>query len=98
MAKTDALVEEQHPSEAAAEARNKLLWRLFRRPESGVVMAALAIFVFFAIFGGAQFLSLGGTASWLNIAAELAIIALPVGLLMISGEFDLSVGSVVAAS
>src|SRR5690606_21293172 len=36
--------------------------------------------------------------SWLNIAAELAIIALPVALLMIAGEFDLSVGSVVASS
>jgi simple sugar transport system permease protein len=74
-------------------------WRkLTHRPESGALVGTVLVFVFFAIFGGAQFLSTGGTASWLNIAAELAIIALPVGLLMISGEFDLSVGSVVAAS
>lgn len=39
-----------------------------------------------------------GWSSWLNIAAEVGIIALPVGLLMISGEFDMSVGSVVPAS
>ena len=39
-----------------------------------------------------------GTATWLNPAAELGIIALPVGLLMIAGELDLSVGSVLAAS
>lgn len=74
-------------------------WRkLTHRPESGALVGTVLVFVFFAIFGGTQFLSTGGTASWLNIAAELAIIALPVGLLMISGEFDLSVGSVVAAS
>ncbi|MFC9682514.1 ABC transporter permease, partial [Streptomyces sp. NPDC056948] len=37
-------------------------------------------------------------ASWLNIAAELGIIAIPVGLLMIAGELDVSVGSVLAGS
>nr|ACO88893.1 permease protein [Microbacterium sp. MA1] len=64
----------------------------------GALAGTVVVFVFFTIFGGSQFLSPGGTGSWLNIAAELAIIALPVGLLMIAGEFDLSVGSVVAAS
>ncbi len=29
------------------------------------------MFIFFAIFGGQQFLSAGGFASWLNVAAEL---------------------------
>ena len=58
----------------------------------------MTVFIFFAIFGGAQFLTTGGTASWLNIASELALVALPVALLMIAGEFDLSVGSVVASS
>ena len=72
--------------------------RLTHRPETGALAGTLVVFIFFAIFGGQQFLSSGGTASWLNIASELAIIALPVGLLMIAGEFDLSVGSVVAAS
>lgn len=72
--------------------------RLTHRPETGALAGTLVVFIFFAIFGGQQFLSSGGTASWLNIAAELAIIALPVGLLMIAGEFDLSVGSVVASS
>lgn len=72
--------------------------RITHRPETGALAGTIVVFVFFAIFGGQQFLSPGGTASWLNIAAELAIIALPVGLLMIAGEFDLSVGSVVAAS
>jgi simple sugar transport system permease protein len=72
--------------------------RLTHRPETGALAGTVVVFVFFAVFGGQQFLSPGGSASWLNIASELAIIALPVGLLMIAGEFDLSVGSVVAAS
>jgi simple sugar transport system permease protein len=58
----------------------------------------LLVFLFFAILGGERFLGLEGMASWLNIAAELALIAIPVGLLMIAGELDVSVGSVVASS
>ncbi|WP_170322651.1 ABC transporter permease [Acrocarpospora macrocephala] len=69
-----------------------------RRPEVGALIGTLGVFVFFAIFGGAEFLSSAGAASWLNVAAELGIIAVPVGLLMIAGELDLSVGSVLAAS
>ena len=69
-----------------------------RRPEAGALIGTISVFVFFVIFGGAKFISAGGFASWLNVASELGIIALPVGLLMIAGELDLSVGSVVAAS
>lgn len=71
---------------------------LVRRPETGALIGTVSVFVFFAIFGGEQFLSAGGAASWLNVAAELGIIAIPVGLLMIAGELDLSVGSVLASS
>lgn len=72
--------------------------RLIRRPETGALVGTLAVYIFFAVFGGGEFTSSGGTASWLNVAAELGIIALPVGLLMIAGELDLSVGSVLASS
>jgi simple sugar transport system permease protein len=74
------------------------LRELTRRPETGALIGTLAVFIFFAVFGGAKFLSAAGAASWLNVAAELGIIAIPVGLLMIAGELDLSVGSVLAAS
>jgi simple sugar transport system permease protein len=75
-----------------------MMSHLIRRPEIGALVGTLAVYFFFAVFGGGEFTSSGGTASWLNVAAELGIIALPVGLLMIAGELDLSVGSVVAAS
>ncbi len=76
----------------------QLLGGFVHRSEAGALIGTLGVFVFFAVFGGADFLSSGGTASWLNVAAELGIIAVPVGLLMIAGALDLSVGSVVAAS
>jgi simple sugar transport system permease protein len=64
----------------------------------GSLIGLVAVFAFFSVFGGATFMSSGGAASWLNVAAELGIIALPVGLLMIAGHLDLSVGSLIPAS
>lgn len=86
---------DRQPAQAAP---NRSLSDLIRRPESGALIGTIGVFIFFSVFGGAQFLSAGGAASWLNVAAELGIVALPVGLLMIAGELDLSVGSVLAAS
>jgi simple sugar transport system permease protein len=83
---------------AARSPSGRSLRDLTRRPETGSLIGTLGVFAFFAVFGGSQFLSAAGAASWLNVAAELGIIAVPVGLLMIAGELDLSVGSVLAAS
>ena len=47
---------------------------------------------------GAAFRGAEGTAAVLNAAAPLGILAVAVGLLMIAGEFDLSVGSVIGAA
>jgi simple sugar transport system permease protein len=70
-----------------------------RRPEFGAFTATVLVYLFFAFSTrGAGFVTLDGTAGWLNTAAELGIIAIPIGVLMIAGEFDLSVGAVVGAS
>jgi len=56
------------------------------------------VFLAFAILAGRSgFLTSLGTAYWLDTASELGIVAIPVGMLMIAGEFDLSVGAVVGA-
>jgi simple sugar transport system permease protein len=79
-----------------AKARANLLRDLLRAPEFGAVAAAVVLYAFFAIVGGGYgFVSVAGTASWLNTASELGLIAVPVGLLMIAGDFDLSIGSMV---
>ena len=72
---------------------------LLTRPEIGAVVGAVLVFVIFAVWaGGNGFLSLAGTASYLEVAAQVGIVASAVALLMIAGEFDLSVGSVVGAA
>ena len=71
---------------------------IFRgRPEAGALGATVAIFVLFSVWAD-NFLSVDSFSSTMNIAAELGIVAMAVTLLMIAGEFDLSVGSVLGIS
>lgn len=79
--------------------RVSLLRRLLSRPELGAVGGVIVVWIFFAIIAGDQgFLTLKGTATYLEVSAELGILAIAVALLMIGGEFDLSVGSIVGAA
>lgn len=85
---------------AEVSRRSGFSWgRLVRRPEFGAFVATLLVYAFFAVTAsGSGFVTFDGTAGWMNTAAELGIIAIPIGLLMVAGEFDLSVGAVVGAS
>jgi simple sugar transport system permease protein len=72
---------------------------LLARPEIGAIIGAVLVFVVFAVWaGGKGFLSMNGTATYLEVAAQVGIVASAVALLMIAGEFDLSVGSVIGAA
>jgi len=74
----------------------RVIARLLRRPAAGPFLGAVIVYVFFAIFAGNNsFVTVDGTASWADQAAELGIVAVPVGVLMIAGEFDLSIASVI---
>lgn len=76
--------------------RESFLKRLLRRPELGAVSGALLVWIIFAIVAGDRgFLTLRGTANYLEVASELGILAVAVALLMIGGEFDLSIGSII---
>lgn len=73
--------------------------KLLTRPEFGALVAAVVVWGFFAIVANDNnFVSMATTASILNRAAPLGILAVAVALLMIAGEFDLSVGSVIGFS
>jgi simple sugar transport system permease protein len=89
-------------SATGAEAQVRRVGTLRRwltRPELAAIAGSILVFVFFAVVAGdSGFLTLGGTASYLEVAAQLGIVAVPVSLLMIAGEFDLSVGSMVGAA
>jgi simple sugar transport system permease protein len=72
--------------------------RALSRPEVAAAAGALLVWIILAVVAGPAFRGAAGAAAYLNAAAPLGILAVGVALLMIGGEFDLSVGSVVGAS
>lgn len=70
---------------------------LLRRPEAASVLSLIGVALFYVIFGGVDLVKLAGAASWVNFAANLGIVALPLGLLMIGGQIDISVGAMIPA-
>jgi ribose/xylose/arabinose/galactoside ABC-type transport system permease subunit len=75
------------------------LTRLLRRPELGALSGTVLVIAAFAIFAGDTGLFTSrGIINVLQVSAELGILAAAVALLMIGGEFDLSIGSIVALS
>lgn len=70
--------------------------RLLRRPELGALSGTILVLIFFAAVAGRSGLfSPPGIINFLEVSAELGILASAVALLMIAGEFDLSVGSMI---
>jgi simple sugar transport system permease protein len=73
------------------------LRKLLGRPELGSVVGALAVFVFFALAADG-FLRAASLSTVLYASSTIGIMAVPVALLMIGGEFDLSAGVMVTSS
>ncbi|UNO39323.1 ABC transporter permease [Streptomyces sp. MST-110588] len=71
--------------------------RLMGRPELGAVVGAAAVFVFFS-FAADTFLRASSLSTVLYASSTIGIMAVPVALLMIGGEFDLSAGVMVVSS
>ncbi|MGR3662847.1 MAG: ABC transporter permease [Paracoccaceae bacterium] len=66
------------------------------RPELGAIAGAVLVFAFFLIIAGdSGMFSPKGIQNWTVVSAQFAIIAVGACLLMIAGEFDLSVGSMI---
>ncbi|MER5383797.1 ABC transporter permease [Streptomyces sp. NPDC002688] len=73
------------------------LRKLMSRPELGSVVGAVAVFLFFSIFAD-SFVRTASLSTVLYAASVIGIMAVPVALLMIGGEFDLSAGVMVTSS
>jgi len=70
--------------------------RLLNRPELASICGAVLVFVLFAILAGdTGMFNSRGVLNWSNVSAQFMIIAVGACLLMIAGEFDLSVGSMI---
>ena len=72
--------------------------RFVRSPEAGAAAGFSVIFLIFAFATPDTFLSHSAISSILNSQAVPGILAIGITLLMISGEFDLSVGSILGVS
>ena len=76
------------------------LARILTRPDIGALLGAVAVFFAFAYFARAVnwIGDPGIAAGWTDQAAQFGIVAVPVALLMIGGEFDLSAGAMIGSS
>jgi simple sugar transport system permease protein len=75
--------------------------RFLQRPALGALFAAIVIFVVFSVTDATPnhlWTSPAGIAAWSQTASFFGIMAVPVGLLMIAGEFDLSTGVMTGAT
>ena len=86
------------PVAAADERVGTTSWvkRFFGRPEFASISGAVLVFAFFVITAGdSGMFNLDGVVNWMQVASYLGIIAIGACLLMIAGEFDLSIGSMI---
>src|SRR5438876_4866573 len=76
------------------------LAQLLTRPDIGAFLGAIAVFFAFGYFArGVNWIGDPGIAAgWTDQAAQYGIVAVPVALLMIGGEFDLSAGVMIGTS
>jgi simple sugar transport system permease protein len=73
--------------------------KLLRRPELGAIGGTILVFAFFLLVAGdSGMFSPKGIVSFLEVSAQLGILAVAAALLMIAGEFDLSIGSMIGAA
>jgi len=73
-----------------------LLTKIMRRPELGALAGLILVTIFFLSTADPSMFTLAGVMNILSPAAQLGILAIAAALLMIGGEFDLSIGSMVA--
>lgn len=75
----------------------RLRFRLAEFPQAVVLVSFLAVFLFFSL-AARNFLTSVAISNILSFASILGIIVVGVAMLMIAGEFDLSVGSTFAVA
>ncbi|HVY98233.1 MAG TPA: ABC transporter permease [Dongiaceae bacterium] len=93
---TDPPMRKGMGSDAARIQRAPLMARAMRRPELGALSGVILIYaVFYAVARDSGMFSVEGIVNILSVSAEIGIIAAATTLLMIGGEFDLSLGSMI---
>lgn len=70
--------------------------RMMKRPELGAIAGVILVLAFFLLTADGAMFTLSGVMNFMTPAAQLGILAIGAAMLMIGGEFDLSIGSMVA--
>ena len=92
-------MEHQNGSDVSQDERIKtesLFASLIKKPELGAMAGVILLTVFFAFTADSAMFGLSGFMNFMTPASQLGILAIGAALLMIGGEFDLSIGSMVA--
>ncbi len=76
--------------------RAPLIARLMKRPELGAIAGLAIVTVFFLFTADKAMFTMSGFMNFMSPAAQLGVLAIGAAMLMIGGEFDLSIGSMVA--
>jgi len=72
---------------------------LLHRPDFGAMSGVILVFIFFALIAGdSGMFAADGIVNWSTVSAQLGVLAIGACLLMIAGEFDLSMGSMIGFS
>ncbi|HEY2020584.1 ABC transporter permease, partial [Paraburkholderia sp.] len=96
--------DQQEPSQPAAAAsaadervrRESWFRHLLGRPEFAALAGTVMVFIVFGLAAGnSGMFALDGIMNWSQVAAYLGLISVGACLLMIAGEFDLSIGSMI---
>jgi simple sugar transport system permease protein len=85
------------PTRDERVGRKSTLARLLARPEAGAIAGAIVIYLFFFIIAP-PFRNASSFSNTLYVTSTYGLMAAPVALLMIGGEFDLSAGVAVTSS
>ncbi|WP_417263462.1 ABC transporter permease [Celeribacter sp.] len=89
-------------SDASAAAQDERIksesfaTKLMKRPELGAIGGLILVTAFFLITADSSMFTLSGIMNFMTPAAQLGILGIAAAMLMIGGEFDLSIGSMVA--
>jgi simple sugar transport system permease protein len=85
----------QSPFDERIRAQS-VLQKLLSRPDFGALAGVILIFAIFAMLAGdSGMFAADGILNWTTVSAQLAVLAIGACLLMIAGEFDLSMGSMI---
>lgn len=93
-----SVAREQRDAAEQDERLRKSSWIsvLLKRPEFAAISGTVLVFAIFAVTAGdSGMFRADGVINWLQVSAYLGIIATGACLLMIAGEFDLSIGSMI---